>query len=338
MSKDLEKGLKEYGNLPAHILGLDGWMLRSIPQDKRESFLKSYEKLLRIIFFPDHAQNSQDKLQREKYIQAVSNAVSFLTSDSFAFELAVDQVPTKRNPVVRLKGDIDKYKDEIAQLSKQIGEAKENNHALKDINQQQCKRISSLIKLGHYDSLHLTNNRVFTLGEMNRFLISGKKIILPEDETCRSLLRIIFNEAGNYDRIHRLLSEEIEEKYLAGSAERFVFKRGKSLENFIETRVEGGLPLENIGEYIRYHFSKKDNYTNDMTPKSFKKYLETLMFKGEDNSKAMADYLEKINPFLTHYFPFNSIILLSKRNKNSEENHSIVNFNLFYVQGVNPNI
>ena len=38
---------KEYDNLPGHILGLDGWVLRSVPVDLRTTFLKGYEKLLK---------------------------------------------------------------------------------------------------------------------------------------------------------------------------------------------------------------------------------------------------------------------------------------------------
>lgn len=335
---ELEKKLKEYENLPAHILGLDGWMLRAIPSDKRESFLKSYEKLLRIIFFPDHAQSSQEKLQREQYIQSVSNAVSFLISDKFAFELAVDQVPTNRNPVVRLKGDISRYKDDIAKLDRRLTEVIRDRDALKNFSEQQHREIVSYLRLNKYDALHLANNRVYELNPLTGFLISGKRIALPEEETCKRLLRIIFNEAGNYDRLHRLFSEEIEEKYLVGDKERLVFNEGKSVAKSVETRIEGGLPLESIDEYIRYHFLKKDNYSDDLSCKNFKKYLATLMFGGVDNSKAMRSYQERIPPFLTHYFPLDSIVLLSHRSKMSEDVDANVKFDLFYVQGINPNL
>ena len=81
---ELERKTKEYDTLPGHILGLDGWILRSIPEDRRKEFLTGYEKLLKVTLHPDRSQNPGEKERREKYLQSVSQAVTFLTTDSIA--------------------------------------------------------------------------------------------------------------------------------------------------------------------------------------------------------------------------------------------------------------
>ena len=78
-SAELEKKITELTDQPGHILGLDGWILRTIPEEKRNGFLKGYEKLLRIAFFPDHAKSQDQRANYERFNQAIANAVSFLT-------------------------------------------------------------------------------------------------------------------------------------------------------------------------------------------------------------------------------------------------------------------
>ena len=51
--KTLETVLSENQELSAHLLGVDGWILRTMPEDRRNIFLRLYEKALRTALHPD---------------------------------------------------------------------------------------------------------------------------------------------------------------------------------------------------------------------------------------------------------------------------------------------
>lgn len=125
--------------LPGLLLGLDGWVLRSIPTGLRKKFLEGYEKSLQIAFHPDRYPDPVTKLSRQRYLQAVSEAISYMTKDEFQFELCADAVPTKRNPFVALQHTvnirdniIEKLNEQVAELEKFRAEHLHENHSLKE--------------------------------------------------------------------------------------------------------------------------------------------------------------------------------------------------------------
>lgn len=108
MSQDiLVQKTSEFDRFPGLILGLDGWILRSVPKDLRKQFLAGYEKVLRVVFHPDRYSDPAVKASRQNYLQVVAEAVKFMTTDEFNFEFASDAVPTHTNPFVRLQNAID---------------------------------------------------------------------------------------------------------------------------------------------------------------------------------------------------------------------------------------
>lgn len=102
-SDSLVKATTEFGDLPGRILGLDGWVLRSLPTEHRERFLRGYEKLLATVFHPDRYTDTEKKRSREAYLQTVSQAIGFMLGDPFAFDAAIEAVPTHKNPMVQAK-------------------------------------------------------------------------------------------------------------------------------------------------------------------------------------------------------------------------------------------
>jgi len=110
----------EYENIPGLVLGLDGWILRSLPKHLRAQFLNGYEKLLRIVFHPDRYTDPVKKESRQSYLQSVSDAVRYMLADEFAFETTVESVPTRKNPLLTLREAIDVRDKIIGRLDDQL--------------------------------------------------------------------------------------------------------------------------------------------------------------------------------------------------------------------------
>jgi len=132
----IETKLEEYSDFPALVLGLDGWLLKSVPVDVRPIFLRAFQKSLQIAFHPDRVISPEAKISREKYLQVVGDAIHYLCDSQMNYELATDNVPTKRNPLVGLQNSIisrdalieDKCA-EISELKSALGGVKENLQA-----------------------------------------------------------------------------------------------------------------------------------------------------------------------------------------------------------------
>ena len=99
---------KEYDGLPAHILGLDRWVLMSLDKSKRKYFLEKYRTLMKTVHHPDLTQDADNAAARVQFLQALDEAANFLATDEQGFELAMDTLPIKQNFVVKMKLEIDR--------------------------------------------------------------------------------------------------------------------------------------------------------------------------------------------------------------------------------------
>jgi len=120
----------EYQNLPGMILGLDGWILRSVPPGLRTQFLAGYEKLLRVVFHPDRYQDNDKKQSRLVYLQSVNEAVRYMLSDEFAYETTTDTVPTRKNPIVTLQNAIEVRDSIIARIDEDLSTSSSRGRTL----------------------------------------------------------------------------------------------------------------------------------------------------------------------------------------------------------------
>lgn len=114
--------IDEYDQFPALVLGLDGWILKSVPAETRSQFLRTYQKALQIAFHPDRVQDEDAKAGRERFLQVIGEAVTYLSENAINYELATDNVPTKKNPLVSLQRGMEAREVLVAQKIQEINE------------------------------------------------------------------------------------------------------------------------------------------------------------------------------------------------------------------------
>jgi hypothetical protein len=99
--------IEKSNELPFLLLGLDGWLIRSVPKELRRQFLEGYGRLLKIAFHPDRYEDSNKKESRTRYLQTVGEAIRLMLTDEIAFEVSAECIPTRRNPLVEFQNRID---------------------------------------------------------------------------------------------------------------------------------------------------------------------------------------------------------------------------------------
>lgn len=132
----------EYSKLPGLILGLDGWILRSLPVEHRAQFLHGYEKLLRIVFHPDRYQDPAKKESRQSYLQSVGEAVEYMLSDEFSYEMTAETVPSHKNPIVALREAVAVRDGIIKRADNLKSKAEEGEHSAKRELTDAMRRIA----------------------------------------------------------------------------------------------------------------------------------------------------------------------------------------------------
>jgi len=95
--KTLETVLESNQGLSAHILGVDGWLLRTIPEDRRTVFLRLYEKAIRTALHPDIIQDDNKKKFYDRYIGRVGESIAAMCADAATFEAMAEFVPATKS-------------------------------------------------------------------------------------------------------------------------------------------------------------------------------------------------------------------------------------------------
>ena len=149
MSDLLLAKLKEYENLPGNVLGLDGWVLRSLPRDQRKFFLEAYLKAMRVAFHPDRSPNEEGRKARESFVKALVEAVTFLCSGTLEYEMATDLVPARKNFMVQLKQDVLQRDAALTAQDDRVTEVERSNENLRIENQKLVSERRWLTKTMH---------------------------------------------------------------------------------------------------------------------------------------------------------------------------------------------
>ena len=345
---ELERKLIEYENLPGHMLGLEPWLLRSIPEDKRADFLKGYEKLVRVIYFPDHAKTPKEKKGREKFIQALVKDVAYLTSDPFAFELAIESIPSRRNPVVGLKMSLEDSKNEIAKLEHRLSEQQKTNRQMSAFSQEREEFIGSqkielselqkqnlFVSLRDYQNWIMGNRRCIPLNNEQNVVLFGRKMSIKRvlrntegkiiKQTC--LFDLVHGEAKNYEQAQNVFSEKIEEGLLSKVGRTFMFEDGKAVSRGENITLIGSLPYLSIRHYTEFN---KINLK--LSSPLFERESEMgalyskLLYAGMTKNETHRTYEKKIKPFVLPFVALSVPALL--RTEKGER----ASYELIYVQ------
>lgn len=128
--KTIETVLQEQ-NISADVLGVDGWLLRTIPADRRVLFLKLYEKAIRAAIHPDIIQDAKKKDFFGRYVARVGEAINEMCQDHATYDAMAEFVPTKRNNVRALEHAIDGRDIKIALLESELLNERTKNDAEK---------------------------------------------------------------------------------------------------------------------------------------------------------------------------------------------------------------
>jgi len=262
-STELEKIVGQLEDSPGHILGLNGWLLRTLPKEKRAAFLRGFEKLIRVAYFPDHAADPKSRGARERYIQSVSNAISYLTGDEFAYDLAVEEVPTEKNPVVILKRELEQkeheHASESSSLKNRLDEASTEiktrgiiNADLQRANKLGTEVISALLRMQRHNSMYLSRNRTYEARNANSFSIRGQIIDFNREKGIDQLHRIIFGNYSGLDTTYDKFQEILENNFLNKEKEELKFRNRIAKHGDYSTKILGSITLGSIREFLRY--------------------------------------------------------------------------------------
>lgn len=135
--KSLETVLDANQDVSAHLLGLDGWLLRTIPDDRRTIFLRLYEKALRTALHPDVIHDPQKKVFYERYIGRVAEAIAAMCEDSATYDAMSETVPTAKNRAVTLSVTVENYAGKIDDLRAEIEKQKAEHKAQFEVVNEQ---------------------------------------------------------------------------------------------------------------------------------------------------------------------------------------------------------
>jgi len=254
---------EEFDKLPGLLLGLDGWVLRSIPQEYRRQFLTGYEKLLRVALHPDRCQGDDRKRGREAYLQAVAEAVAFMCRDEFSFELASDTVPTKRNPFVMMQSKIDLQEGIISRIHETLEETRGKLSGAVESEQSIRSKVTSVIEGVNQESeiqfrLRAAMNRL-----VNSFpvplacevhQVQGSFLDLDLIQNCGSLIERLdpyTNGKADCGQGEWFIKREYQTAFLPAlrPGRTFSFRRKSSVNE--DYSIVGAMTLPHLCEYIR---------------------------------------------------------------------------------------
>lgn len=114
--KTIETVLSENQELSAHLLGVDGWILRTMPEDRRNVFLRLYEKALRTALHPDLIADKKKKKFYDGYLARVSEVVTSMCGDVATYETLAELVPSPKSKLIQVSkilGDRDQSVDDL---------------------------------------------------------------------------------------------------------------------------------------------------------------------------------------------------------------------------------
>ncbi len=310
---------QEFDNLPGLILGLDGWILRSLPKELRAQFLNGYEKLLRIVFHPDRYSDEIKKTSRQNYLQSVNESVRYLLADDFAYEMTVDSVPTHKNPMVTLRNSVEVRDNIIARLDAKIAEItlSEKNQAKETLRlrnlQQAINNEAENMRHADYrlrlELRHVVKHFAVPI-HFDRSEVKGH-FITPHPGT-------LLDRIAEYSSVSVLnsfdeswIKQAQEQKWLQPILE-LVFKKTICRYAIKQSRLPGtytlvgGMTFLQLLEYVRRH----NNYPTSKLDATQVAHSIDALFRGLETEPDRFHYRMETYSFLHPFYSSNMMLLL----------------------------
>ena len=304
----------EFDALPGLILGLDGWILRSVPKELREQFLRGYEKLLRTVFHPDRYSDEEKKQSRQTYLQSVSEAVRFMTNDELSFDLAVDVVPTKRNPVISLKRDLE-ARDKILQgMDAKFEEQAQYNRIASEKLKTAVEelRVAQIKQKGRDSADYRMRKALYRAVkkypvpvDMAYIKVTGHFVKPIRSDFCEWLgghASIYSVDPDSPENVKQHWIKSIKKKNL-GPEETLIFRRGTTKIQRLSMHTLGAMTLTHLAEYIRDH---QGYPTKKLEAEAVVSCLTDLIQEHKDQFLAIAE----TSSFLSSFYAPGMFLLL----------------------------
>lgn len=262
--QELEARTNEYEGLPAHILGLDGWLLRSIPESRRKEFLQGYERLLKVVFHPDRYPAEEEKIRKQKYLQAVSNAVFFLTNDPIAFEMSVDKVGTAINPIVSLRRTLETREKQLGDLEKQLSSLTAEKSKVQELYATAQKELRILRE--ENDGLKKVARATAKIGTLKTgvgyslnysyIVLNGREVLFEENKVTDLMSWLSSRDVESmsqedYKRDCKEFSRLMKDNHVKGEEKQLRFTYGSHrISDRTTLKLVAGLSLAELLKYI----------------------------------------------------------------------------------------
>jgi len=117
---ELELKIGEKESLPASLLGVEPWVIRSLPDNLKVAFLNQYKRAIQVSHHPDLYQDSRQKKVHERFFQATVSYIELLLENRMEREFAFDNLSSRSNLEVRLKEKIETLEKEITGLQEEM--------------------------------------------------------------------------------------------------------------------------------------------------------------------------------------------------------------------------
>jgi len=117
--------------------------------------------VLRVVFHPDRYQDPRQKDSRQRYLQAVDEAVQFMLSDAFSYEIAADSVPSHKNPMVSLREAVNVRDTIIKRQDERISTlAGQTSGQEKDINEARTNAARAMREMQRRETSFYNLHRI----------------------------------------------------------------------------------------------------------------------------------------------------------------------------------
>lgn len=305
----------EFDNFPALVLGLDGWILRSLPKHLRAQFLNSYEKLLRTIFHPDRFVDPVQKKSREIYLQNIGEAVRFMLADEFSFEMMVDTVPSRKNPMVGLRHAIEVRDNIINRLDTDL----KDRSSVAATSADELNRLKlRLLEVSENATRRATSD--YMLRRIVNRVMRGLPVPIdfPHMEVTGAFLDIkpseFMIELGHYasrtdlSEVSLWISNatwkgDVSRQKLLGPTQSIKLRRGASKR--AKLSIVGAMTIAHLCEYVR----ARTGFKNELSEGEILRACDALTRPIADRDDDSA-YWTSVAPFLLRFFSSKMLLLV----------------------------